>query len=179
MLLWNRIVAALTTVPGLSDWGQTAGILVAYGVIALLIGSSTRFLQWNVPIKNWLQVSLQALFAPAIIEEVGFRILLLPHPSEGVSMGTWWLWGGLSLVLFLLYHPLNALTLYKAGYPTFLNSTFLVLATLLGIACTLAYGLTASLWPPVLIHWVVVVIWLCWLGGVEHLTPQEAPTVNE
>ena len=168
-LLWNRFITALTMVPSLSGWGLTMGVLAVYGVLALIIGGRTRFLDWTAPEKNWLQIALQAFFAPALIEEIGVRILLLPHPSEGVSLAGWWIWGGLSLGLFVLYHPLNAITLYRAGYPTFLNPIFLILAALLGIACTLVYRFTGSLWPPVLIHWIVVVIWLCCLGGFGRL----------
>ena len=166
-------MTAITTVPSLSDWELTIGILAIYGGLALLIGLPFRFLGWTTSEKKWRQITLLALFAPAFIEEIGFRILLLPDASEKVSLENWWIWGGLSLCLFLVYHPLNALTLYKVGYPTFLNPIFLILATLLGLACTLVYLITGSLWPPVLIHWVVVVIWLCWLGGVERLAQHE------
>jgi predicted Abi (CAAX) family protease len=75
--------------------------------------------------------------------------------------------------MFLLHHPLNALTFYQAGSPT-----FLILANLLGLACTLVYWLTGSLWPPVLIHWIVVVVWLGWLGGLERLAQRGSNAVD-
>jgi predicted Abi (CAAX) family protease len=37
---------------------------------------------------------------------------------------------------------------------------FLVQVTLLGLACSLAYLVSGSIWPPVLIHWLTVVVWL-------------------
>jgi predicted Abi (CAAX) family protease len=75
----------------------------------------------------------------------------------------------LSLTLFILYHPLNALTLYKAGNPTFFQPVFLGLSALLGLTCTIAYWLTGSLWTISLIHWVVVVIWLLYLNGYDQV----------
>ena len=34
-----------------------------------------------------------------------------------------------------------------------------------GIGCGLARWRTGSLWPPVAIHWLMVVVWQTWLGG--------------
>ncbi|MGD1950549.1 MAG: type II CAAX prenyl endopeptidase Rce1 family protein [Leptolyngbyaceae cyanobacterium] len=169
-ILWERITIALTTLPTPHGWMVAAGIFVLYGLLALGIGSISRFLHWNSPVDNWLQISAQVFGVPAFLEEIIFRILLVPHPSKTVSLTSWWLYAGISLLLFLLYHPLNALTLYKAGNPLFFTPSFLIQATLIGLACTLAYKTTGSAWPPILIHWVPVVIWLCWLGGYEHLT---------
>ncbi|MFG6101703.1 CPBP family glutamic-type intramembrane protease [Leptothoe sp. EHU-05/26/07-4] len=169
-VLWERTITALTTFPTLQDWIIATGIFLVYGLLALGIGSASHFFRGNSPVDHWLQISVQAFLAPAFIEEIGFRIVLIPHPSETVSLTSWWLYAGISLLLFLVYHPLNALTLYKAGDPTFFMPGFLIQATLLGLACTLAYETTGSAWPPILIHWIPVVIWLCWLGGYDRLT---------
>lgn len=168
-LLWYRITAALTTIPSFWDLGLTLVCLVVYGVLTIPIGMGSQFLQWDSPQKTPLQMIFMSLFAPALIEEIGFRILFIPHPSEAASLQNICLWGGVNLFLFIIYHPLNSFTLYKAGYPTFLHPIFLTLATLLGIICTVAYVLTGSLLPPVLIHWIAVVIWLGWLGGSKRL----------
>ncbi|HEY5141419.1 MAG TPA: CPBP family glutamic-type intramembrane protease, partial [Methylococcales bacterium] len=78
-------------------------------------------------------------------------------------------WAMLSLTLFVLYHPINALTLYKAGNPTLFQPIFLGLTALLGLTCTIAYLVTGSLWTISFIHWVVVVIWLFCLSGWAKL----------
>lgn len=166
---WSRIVITSTTIPSLKDWGLTLVILGIYGLVAMVIGMPSQFLQWLPSDKNWLHIGLKAFLAPALVEEIGFRVLILPHASEGASFRTWCFWGCVSLFLFVIYHPLNGLTFYKSGYVTFSNPVFLILATLLGLACVLAYKLTHSLWPPVVIHWVAVVIWLCCLGGGARL----------
>jgi len=172
-ILWKRLIAALTTIPSFEDWGLTVGIFAIYSAIAFTIGKVTDFLRWQKPINNWLRIWCQTLFAPALVEEMIFRVFILPHSNERITTESWLIWAGASLFLFLIYHPINALTLYKAGYPTFLNSTFLLLASLLGIACTLAYSLTGSIWSPVVVHWLVVAIWLCYLGGYQQLTESE------
>lgn len=41
---------------------------------------------------------------------------------------------------------------------------FLLLTALLGGCCTLLYRRTHSLWPPVLLHGLVVAGWLLFLG---------------
>ena len=109
-------------------------------------------------------------FSPALLEELVFRVAWLPHPSEGVLPTTWLVWAASGLVLFVINHPLNALTLAPRGNPTFFNPIFLSLAGLLGLACTLAYALTGSLWVIVVLHWLVVMVWLFALGGEQKLT---------
>lgn len=169
-LFWRRLQVALTTWPDPEGWLWTLGLLLIYGTVALILGFSYRFLSRGVTPQRWLQITLSALFAPALLEEIGFRVLLLPHLNEGYPLQLWWIWGGLSLLLYVLYHPLNALTLYQAGYPTFLRPIFLVLTAGLGLICTLIYQWTGSLWPPLLLHWIVVSIWLCRLGGWGRLS---------
>ncbi len=168
-LFWQRLLSALSTFPDLEAWLFTLLLLSIYGTLALIVGLANRFLHRTATPSYSLQIVLRALLTPALIEEIGFRVLLLPHPSEVYPPRIWWIWGVLSLLLFVLYHPCNALLWFKSGYPTFLRPTFLILAAGLGCVCTLAYGGTGSLWPPVLIHWIVVSIWLCRLGGYERL----------
>jgi predicted Abi (CAAX) family protease len=79
-------------------------------------------------------------------------------------------WGALSLGLFVAYHPLAGRLWYPQGRRLFEDGRFLLLTSLLGLVCVIAYQVTGSLWPPVLIHWLVVVIWLELLGGRRRLT---------
>ena len=168
-LIWCRITNAFTTVPSLRDWQLTGISFFVYGMVALLIGIPSQFLQWTAPVNHWPQIIFKTLFVPAILEEIVFRAILLPHPQENTSITSSYLWGGVGLLLFIIYHPLNGLTLYKPGYYVFRNPYFLTLATLLGLTCILVYRRTGSLWPPVVIHWIAVVVWLCLLGGMAQL----------
>ncbi|MCU0529263.1 MAG: CPBP family glutamic-type intramembrane protease, partial [Cyanobium sp. Prado107] len=77
----------------------------------------------------------------------------------------------LSVGLFVLYHPLAGRLWYRPGRQLFQDPRFLVQCTLLGIACALVYVVTGSLWSPVLIHWLAVLVWLEPLQGRLRLAP--------
>ncbi|WOD37904.1 type II CAAX prenyl endopeptidase Rce1 family protein [Nodosilinea sp. E11] len=143
-----------------------------YGAIAIPYGLKTGFLTRQLALVPPLPLALSALrvfVIPALLEEIGFRVMVLPHPSEGVAGGRWLLWAIVSLVLFLLYHLLLGKTTYTAAWPTLSDRRFLTLAGWLGLTLTAVYWLTGSLWPIVLIHWAVVMIWIYTLGGQERL----------
>ncbi|MEH2197287.1 CPBP family glutamic-type intramembrane protease [Nostoc sp.] len=170
-VILNRVLASLA-VPTRQDWLVLVLLLIVYSIIAIPYGWKFGFLQINIWSANWIDkclLILRCLFTPAIIEELFFRVILLPHPSEITNWLRWSLWAIVSLILFILYHPLNAKLFFKAAIPTFFNHVFLTLTSLLGIICTVAYTLTGSLWVIVLIHWVVVVAWLIVFGGLIKL----------
>ena len=170
-ILLNRILASVF-IPTFHDWAIAALAILIFTTIALPLGFSTGFLQlqiWQAKPIDYSLLTLRCLITPAITEELFFRVLFLPHPTAAVSWQIWSLWAVLSLLIFILYHPLNAKTLYKDGYPTFFQPIFLTLATLLGITCTTTYALTGSLWIIIFIHWLVVVLWLLVFGGMQKL----------
>jgi predicted Abi (CAAX) family protease len=168
----HRSSAAVSTLPTPEAWLYAAVLLLIFTIIALPIGFQWGFLQIEVLKASWqtiLGIITTCLFMPAVIEELFFRVLLLPRTTENVSPSVLWLWGCIGLVIFILYHPLNAVSFFPRGIQTFFNSIFLVLAALLGVVCSLAYLQSGSLWTPVAIHWLVVVVWLLFLGGYRKL----------
>lgn len=167
----RRLSLALSTIPHLDLWLQVTELVVFYTFIALPIGFKLGFLTIDLQ-TSWVKVvgvTVSSFFSPAITEEVFFRILLLPHPTENASAWGLWLSGCASLAIFIAYHPLNALTFFPAGRQTFLNPIFLLLTALLGAACAIAYLQSGSLWPPVLMHWLAVSLWLLVFGGYKRL----------
>lgn len=179
-IIISRILASLV-VPTLQHWLVIAAMLVIYSIIAIPLGFKLKFLHLQIWSANWIDkcwLIWRCLFLPAIVEELFFRVLLLPHPLENANWLQWSLWGIGSLLLFVFYHPLNAKTFFKAGFPTFFNPVFLGLAALLGIICTVAYALTGSLFVVVVIHWVVVVVWLIVFGGIEKLDVENQKVGN-
>lgn len=175
-VLFTRLLGSLK-VPSLWDWGVTAGALLIYAAIALPIGLSTGFLRikpWKTTKLHYLLLALRLFFLPALVEELVARVLLLPYPRAGVTWQMWTLWAIVSLIGFIAYHPLNAKTLYKPGYPTFFDPVFLTLTGLLGAICTVTYLLTGALLTITVLHWVVVVVWLIGLGGMLKLHPDAA-----
>lgn len=170
--LLKRLSDAVSTPMTARVWWIFCGALLGYAAIALLYGVKSRFLTLSsIGVRGWLHPSwlLRLFVMPAVIEEILFRVFLLPHPLEGVTPFRWMLWSALSLLLFLMYHPVNALLFYPPGRPLFWDRRFLTLALLLGLTCTVVYGLTGAFWAIVLIHWLVVVVWLKGLGGNQLL----------
>lgn len=173
-ILFTRILGAVN-LPTLEDWSMALWVLLIYGAIALPVGFSQRFLQFQ-PLhasgQHYLLLAMRLFFMPALFEEFIFRVLLLPYPRAGITGQMWIVWAVFSLILFIAYHPFNAKTFYKPGNPTFFDPVFLTLTGLLGIACTVAYFLTGSLLIITLIHWVVTTLWLTLFGGMKKLHPQ-------
>lgn len=166
-ILLNRVFGSFV-IPGLRDWLIVAMTLLLYSAVALPIGFFSGFLRFH-PQPGKLFTGLKAAIVPAFLEELVFRVLMLPHPIELVNWVTWGLWAAFCLLLFVFYHPFNAKTFYKAGMPTFFQPVFLSLTALLGLACTVVYALTGCLWTIFCIHFVILLVWLLWLGGMQRL----------
>ena len=175
-LLVRRLIRAFGTVPDAGDWAATAALLLLCAAIVLPVGLRTGFLRlapMRAPWPTLAGIAAAAFIAPALIEEAVYRVCLLPHPAEPMSAAARWLWGIAGLAVFVAVHPLGALR-HPPGSPrraTFTDPRFLVLAALLGAACSAAYLCSGSLWPPVLLHWILVAVWLIALGGSERLYP--------
>jgi predicted Abi (CAAX) family protease len=171
-LLFARLVNSLLA-PLTIQSGLICGVLcLVYAAIAIPLGFKTNFLSFTPDLfftKETISTSFRLFFFPALGEEILMRVLWLPHPTERVFLSSWLIWAAISLLIFVVYHPLNALTCYSRGYPTFMNPIFLTLAGLLGIICAIAYYLTGSLLVITLIHWIIVVVWLFMLGGKKRL----------
>jgi predicted Abi (CAAX) family protease len=171
LLLVRRVSIAFSTIPDFTDWLVVAMLVLVYSAIALTVGFWSGFLKIDVQTsqRTIVGVLIGCLLSPGISEEIFFRVLILPHPEENASGLVLWLWGGASLALFVVYHPLNALTFYPVGRSTFMNPVFLLLAAVLGVACSIAYLQSGSIWPAVAIHWLTVTVWLLLLGGYRRL----------
>ncbi|MBW4529106.1 MAG: CPBP family intramembrane metalloprotease [Aphanothece saxicola GSE-SYN-MK-01-06B] len=147
-------------------------LLGTYAAVALAMGRGTGFLpaqRQRVRPLLMVRQALVLLLTPALVEETLFRAALLPHPLEGLSGWDSVAWGALSVGLFVAWHPLAGRLWYRQGRRLFDDGRFLLLASLLGVVCVIAYLATGSIWPPVLIHWLVVLIWLELLGGRSRL----------
>jgi predicted Abi (CAAX) family protease len=115
------------------------------------------------------------LLRPSLVEEKFFRAVLLPRDTTRVRRPYLITTAVVALTAFIVSHPINAWLFRPAALVLFTNPMFLVCATLLGIMCTLTYLISRSLWPPVLFHWITVVIWILFLGGQGLIgTPLDA-----
>lgn len=167
-----RLRQALSTLPTADAWLFSGVLLLILAMVSLPIGFYLGFLKIEILNASWdttLGIIAGSFVRPAITEELFFRVLLLPQRDENPSAATLWLWGCISLAMFIVYHPLNALSFFPAGIKTFFDPVFLLLAALLGSVCTIAYLQSGSLWVSVVIHWLVVAVWLLLLGGYGRL----------
>lgn len=106
---------------------------------------------------------------PSLLEEVFFRGVLIPNNAVnhgGKRIATYIV---VSTVAFVLWHPLNALTINRTAATMFLNPSFLLIVAALGITCSISYVASRSLWTPIIIHWLTVVVWVVFLGGRNKL----------
>lgn len=145
---------------------------MALGLVTVPLGLHSHFLSPGIADVTWadgLRLAARVLLVPALLEEGFWRVLMLPHPTEIISDRKRWYLGLPMLGLFVVMHPLNAMTLYPTALATFTNPVFLLSATLLGLACTIAYWKSGSWWVVTAMHWLVVTVWLLCLGGYSAL----------
>ncbi len=163
---------AIKTLPSRSVWFRCGAIYAAYLLLAAALGFSASFLKFetmSAPQASFVIVPILIFFRPALLEEIVFRVLFIPHPSETGSAGKVWFAALISLALFVAMHPLNGLFVRTESRAVFTNPIFLTLAALMGAACTAAYRVSGSLWPPVMMHWITGVSWTLFLGGKKWL----------
>lgn len=166
-LLARRIIPAFRTWPTPRGWRDTALLAAAYALVGIPLGFITGrlTLEWSsAPPGQILAFVLIAILAPSLVEELLFRVALIPRNTESVAPTRRGIWAGISLILFVAWHPVNAWLLNPWARPIFFDPVFLALATLLGLTCTLAYLRTGSIWSPVMIHWLTVIVWKLCLG---------------
>ena len=164
--------------------GQLAGlgIALAYGAIAVVLalrsGLMHRQKRWPSPQRLLPRAGRWLL--PAFGEELVFRGLLIPSALDGVQPLALLPWMALSVGLFVAWHRL-------AGWPRLSSRRragsqdprVLVQTALLGVACSLAYVVSGSLWWAVLLHWLAVVGWRESLGAGKQMESSEDHRVVE
>ncbi len=156
----------MRTLPGAAELVRCSGIMLVYGALALLIGfASGIYTVQQLDLQKFWFLPLTLLLFPAIPEEFFFRGLLIPRDAIDLPWQRSVTYVLFSAFAFTVWHPLNAVTVNPTAQAFFLNGYFLLIVFLLGIACGWTYLLSRSIWVPVLIHWLTVVIWVLFLGG--------------
>jgi uncharacterized protein len=164
--LLRRVKTACVTAPNRGDWHYAMGLLIAFAVVYLPIGFSLGFLAIDFQ-GSWLTilgVLASAFLMPGVNEELLFRALLIPHRAETMSVGKRRFYALMSLVLFVCYH----LHPFVPGF--FRTPAFLIGAALVGVVCTLSYWRSGSIWPSIVLHWLIVVAWLLVFGGLKQFS---------
>lgn len=132
--------------------------------IIVLCGMAGNFLTFD-PASDEREVAwfaALAFFAPALGEEILFRAMLVPRRDEAAAASPAIV---LSAAAFVAWHPFQTLLFGVESVPVFLNGWFLLAIAALGLALARIYRATGSLWPCILVHWLIVVGWKAFLGG--------------
>lgn len=137
---------------------------------SLVIGFGAELFSPGVIDSPMLFVLPFSLFIfPSLLEEAFFRGILIPNNAASQSKSRIVAYVVLSTAAFVLWHPVNALTINTTAASLFLNPAFLLIVALLGITCSISYIVSRSLWTPIIVHWLTVVIWVIFLGGRNKL----------
>lgn len=162
-------VFGAATIPSLSDWGLTLLVGLGLAAIALPIGFRSGLLRWKPWTASWKDwtAALLGLLGWALGIELVFRVLLLPYPKSWIPAGTWWFWALLGLGLFVAAYVLYGRK-FRPADSAFAQPPFWILVTLTGIAATLVYRFTGSLWTITVLHWVAASVWWLLLGGHQQ-----------
>ncbi len=154
---------ALKIWPAAGRWKSAIGIALPAVAIIALSGYLGGWLYCNpvADLPSALAAAIILFLVPALAEELIFRGLLLSwFATFSQRLGNW-----LSIGLYVLWHPFQALTFGPPWSAIFLQPSFLFATFILGIVLTHIRIVSQSLWPVILIHWLLVVVWELLLGG--------------
>lgn len=160
-----NLVGGFKTAPT-REAGASVACFIAYAALALPLGFRWGVLEFTLAEGEvFLYMPFSLLIFPSLLEETFFRGILIPRNTRDRGAG-WILFFALfSAGVFVAWHPLNALTINPGAAEIFLNPWFLLITFLLGLSCSLGYIWSRSLWTPVLMHWITVLVWVLFLGG--------------
>ncbi len=154
---------ALKVWPAASRWKAALGLALPAVVIIALSGYLGGWLRLDpvVDLPSALIAAVILFFIPALAEELIFRGLLLSwFATVSQRLGNW-----LAIGLYVLWHPLQALTFGPPWSAIFLQPSFLFATFILGIVLTHIRIVSQSLWPVIAIHWLLVLVWKLLFAG--------------
>jgi predicted Abi (CAAX) family protease len=132
--------------------------------LLLLLGTAGGLMHWRPTFDaTTLKLAIVAIVAPAFGEELLFRGAILPKPQASAPLPIMPL--ALSVLLFVLWHPLQIFVFGAHWAETMLNPWFLAAVAAFGVASARLYWKTGTLWPSIGLHWLVVVGWKALLSG--------------
>lgn len=163
----TRLLTSLRTLPSPRGWLFCLAISAATLALMMLIGFVTGLYRLQPTEPGLALRMLVVFFVPALGEEIPFRGLLTPGPGESNRPR---LEIAVSTGLYTVWHVFEAVTFLKSAASVFLRPDFLLCCAVLGLGCAVMKRKTGSIWPAVILHWALVVVWQTWLGGVSALS---------
>ncbi len=135
----------------------TLAVFLLFAAIVVPLGFLRDFVAWRPVGEGVWKTALIVLIAPAFIEELAFRAPLLRWPDARLAAGL--------LIAYVAVHPLNAWVWEPELRRWFHDPEFLAVVAALGACASGLVWRTGRLYPAVLFHWAVVVLWLHLLDG--------------
>ena len=163
----HRLLTSPRTLPSPRGWVFCLAVFAATLALMMVIGFVTGLYRLQPTEPGLALRMLVVFFIPALGEEIPFRGVLTPGPNDSARPR---LEIALSTSLYTLWHVFEAVTFLPAAAPIFLRPDFLLCCAVLGLGCAVMKRRTGSIWPAVILHWALVVIWQTWLGGVSALS---------
>lgn len=163
ILAGRRLHAALATWSDPRGWRAVARELLWGLPLIALLAFATGLAHFDpMPFgARWLGFFFGLMLVPVLGEELVFRALLVPRPEMPFPA-----WQAVpAVVLFVAWHPFQALTFGPAWSALFLEPRFLAIVAVLGVLLVRIYRVSGSIWPCVLVHWSVVAAWKLLFAG--------------
>ncbi len=162
----RRLRRLFVTVPGPAVWARLLGLALGLLAISWLV-DRLGLAVWRVDPGFLLGLGALAGFGTALAEEALFRGVLLKPRRRGESgLGA----ALLSAALFALWHPFQTF-FYRPLWEAHAWAWWFLLGTgLLGFICARLTFATRSLWPAIVLHWLVAIGWKT-LYGIPSCGP--------
>lgn len=165
MGIWKDIVAGMRTSPvhGVRLW---LPVFVLYGVAVVVIGFLGGMLSFRpLDVVRFWYLPVTLFVFPALLEELFFRGVLVPRDLLAYPVNRQVKILVMDAAVFVLWHPINALTINPTARGVFLDPVFLLIVFVLGLVAGVGYAASRSIWVPVIMHWLTVIVWVMLLGG--------------
>ncbi len=147
---------------------STWSLVPVFCIFALVMGFTQGLLTPELPtVVQLVTFPPVLLLFPALIEEFFYRGVLLPRTLIEASPLRRFAAVSASTAVYVAAHPLSPLFLGRDSLNVFLDPMMLLIVAVLGYTCGYAYLRSGSLRAPILIHWLTVVVWNLFLGGVK------------
>ncbi|WP_446375458.1 CPBP family glutamic-type intramembrane protease [Coleofasciculus sp. E2-BRE-01] len=170
--IYHKVISALLTVPTLESWLVTVFLLLVIALTCLPIGFYSGLLDVRILHLSFLgivKILVSRFFFPCFAEELLFRVLPLPSKTSNIPIKSQLIMAFISIVVYVVAHPIFAFLVYQKAFGVFTNPGFLLSTLILGITLTISYWHSRSIWSPIVIHWIVVIVWLLIFDGYSKL----------
>jgi predicted Abi (CAAX) family protease len=149
--------------PDRDGWARALPIAVGGVAIITTVAIATGLARVDpMPFGwTWLLHAAFLVIVPSLSEEILFRGLIVPPRDRPMSA----LAGISAVAAFILWHPLQAVTIGPPWRATFLDPAFLAIVAILGTTLVWMYRRCGSIWPGVIVHWLIGAGWKLIFGG--------------